>query len=151
MVPYCGFVFGDIIQALILTYDPLTLHSGGHCCISLTLFQCWMCHYRLLCLWSREARLQRNGSDFKMRGTGRYCCCFILKYLILEKWLGTSTFESIWLCDLHVSHTVSEKHSLVQTWASSPSHPVWPVLHTDIGTTLTFIYILYVILLWIPT
>lgn len=38
--------------------DPAV--SGGHCCISLMLYQCWMCHYRLLCLW-----IERSGAFTK--------------------------------------------------------------------------------------
>lgn len=103
-----------------------------------------MCHYRLFVFESRgEVRLQRNGCDFKMRGDRPTLLLHFETFLSLEKWLGTSTFESVRLCDLHVCHTVSEKKAFpcLNTSFTAISHPVRPVLHIDMGTTLTFIII----------
>lgn len=107
-----------------------------------------MCHYRLFVFESRgEVRLQRNGCDFKMRGDRPTLLLHFETFLSLEKWLGTSTFESVRLCDLHVCHTVSEKKAFpcLNTSFTAISHPVRPVLHIDMGTT----HIHYHFYLWL--
>lgn len=118
-----------------LAVCPLSLHflevtvASHWCCINAG---CAIIDY---CVFKSggEARLQRNGSDFKMRGSGRFCC-FILKF---------GSWKSGWkhpLSSLGGSVTcmfVTQWEKSIPLFKHELHHhrPVRPVLLLDIGIT----------------